>query len=148
LELELDVELMSGVRIIGRCDKIESRRGIPHILDLKTGSVTADDLKIPGLERTFFGPRKGYALQLLVYAWAYLMQNPTVEIVRAGIVPIQKASESEGLMLMIGKDADISRAMLPELSSLLRTLVSEILDPDMTLAHDPESKYCSICATP
>jgi len=148
LELELDVELMSGVRIIGRCDKIESRGGIPHILDLKTGSVTADDLKIPGLERAFFGPKKGYALQLLVYAWAYLMQNPTVELVRAGIVPIQKASESEGVMLMIGKDADISRAMLPELSDLLRSFIAEVLDPDMTLTHQPESEYCPICTTP
>jgi len=145
LELDLDVELMPGVRIRGRCDRIESRKGVHHILDLKTGSVNAYDLQISGLDREVFGAKRGYALQLLVYAWAYLMQNPAVDRVRAGIIPIQKASESEGLMLTIAKEQDIHRSMLPAITDLLKGLASEILDPGTTVAHKPESQYCSVC---
>jgi hypothetical protein len=147
LELDLDVELMPGVRIRGRCDRIESRGGIHHILDLKTGSVKAEDLRISGVDREIFGAKRGYALQLLVYAWAYLVQNPGMDRVRAGIIPIQKASESEGLLLTIAKEQDIHRSMLPDITDLLKTLALEILDTGTPMVHKPESQYCSVCLT-
>lgn len=145
IEQELSSELRPGVLIKGRIDRVELRDGVHHILDLKTGAVEAKDLKIPELDRAQFSAKRSQALQLLVYGWSYLKTNPDVELVRAGILPIQKASESEGLLLRIGREAHLRRADLPAVEDLLNTLINEILAPTTALAHDPESRYCSAC---
>lgn len=145
LEQVLGAELRPGVLIKGRMDRVETREGVHHILDLKTGSVEAKDLKIAELERGQFTAKRSQALQLLVYAWAYLKNNPEVELVRAGILPIQKPSETEGLLLRIGRDDHLHRNHLPAVENVLNTLLDEIMDPDLAMEHDPESRYCTAC---
>jgi hypothetical protein len=145
VELPLHAELRPGVNIKGRCDRVETRDGIVHVLDMKTGSVEARNLKVPGLEREHFTAERSQALQLLVYSWAYLVQHPEVELVRAGIVPIQKASRTEGLFLSVGSSNTIDRSMLPAIAELLLTLVGEMMDPAKPLVHSPDSKYCTAC---
>jgi ATP-dependent helicase/nuclease subunit B len=147
VELDLDVELRPGVRIRGRCDRIEERDGVLHILDLKTGAVEAKQLRIPELDRAHFDAKRAQALQLLVYGWAYLKSHPTVPFVRAGILPIQKASEATGLMLHVGTSMDLQRSDIPAMEELLSAIVDEVLNPDKALEHDPDSAYCKACLT-
>jgi hypothetical protein len=52
LEKELSAVLPDGTRIRGRCDRIERRNGLVHILDIKTGSVPDHGLKLSALERS------------------------------------------------------------------------------------------------
>ncbi|MDQ3101683.1 MAG: PD-(D/E)XK nuclease family protein, partial [Bacteroidota bacterium] len=98
LEIEVSAKLPNGMLIRGRCDRIDERDGIIHILDVKTGSVQNTQVEFKALDRDQITPEKRYGLQLLMYAWAYMMQEPTVRKVRAGIIPLQKASQAGGLL--------------------------------------------------
>ncbi|MFN9326763.1 MAG: PD-(D/E)XK nuclease family protein [Flavobacteriales bacterium] len=147
LEKELSAVLPDGTRIRGRCDRIERRNGLVHILDIKTGSVPDHGLKLSALERSALDAGQRYALQLLIYAWLYLMEHPAEPSVKAGILPLQKASQAEGTFLRIGHNEVIDRTMLPGLTDLLSELVRELKDPERPFMHDPESRYCTCCAT-
>lgn len=145
VEHDLSAELVEGVRLRGRCDRIDRREGMTHILDIKTGSVPEADLGLPGLERHHLQPKHRYALQLLVYAWMYLTTHPVERGVKAGILPMQKASRSEGLYLRVGGNDLLDRSMLPAIGGLIAELVREVLDPEQPLVHDPDSPYCTCC---
>ncbi|MEX1131993.1 MAG: PD-(D/E)XK nuclease family protein [Flavobacteriales bacterium] len=147
LEHELSAELRPGVLIKGRVDRVEVRNGIHHILDLKTGAVDGNELKIPALERAHFTAKRSQALQLLVYGWAYLKNTPGIDHVRTGILPIQKASEAEGLLLSIARSPQLMRTDMPAVETLLNTIVDEMMDPTIALEHSSESTYCKACLT-
>ena len=148
IEMDLLADLRPGVRIRGRSDRIEMREGIHHVLDLKTGTVDPKDLRLPGLEREHFTADRSYALQLLVYAWAYLVLSPDVAMVRSGIVPLRRSSGAQGVMLEVDGSPDLQRSMMPAIEQLLNTLVDEMHDPATPLEHAPESLYCTACITP
>jgi ATP-dependent helicase/nuclease subunit B len=145
VELELTQELPNGIRMTGRCDRVEDRNGCVHILDLKTGSTRPDQIKLRALERSALNGRHAYALQLLIYAWAYLRTNPAVEVVRSGLIPLQQASKSEGMWLSVAGETLISRAMLEPITDLLVELSEEILRGRDPLTHEPDSTHCLCC---
>ena len=155
--LALEEELRTGlfhaslpltVRVVinGRLDRVDERDGLVHILDLKTGRVDASALRIKELTLDALKGDKGYAAQLLVYAWLYLSVHPEVPEVRTGLQPLQRASGSEGLYLRIGDAERITRADMPAITGLLSEVVAKLLDPTATYAHDPASTYCVFCA--
>lgn len=153
LEEELRAELRhpdlpQGVRpaIKGRLDRVDERDGAVHILDLKTGRVDAATLRIKEVTVDALRGDKGYAAQLLVYAWTYLTLHPEVREVHTGLQPLQRAAGSEGLFLRIGEKDRITRADLPLITGLLAEVVGTLLDPGTTYAHDPGSTYCVFCA--
>ena len=117
------------------------------ILDLKTGSVQANDLILTTLERDTLNADRRYALQLLIYAWCYMMQDPLIPVVRTGIIPLQRASQSAGLFLEVMKTEEITREMLPEIGSLLSGLVNELRDPTIPFTHDANAMYCEFCVS-
>ena len=133
-------------RIKGRLDRVDERDGVVHVLDLKTGRVDGSALRIK--ERTIDALKgdKGYAAQLLIYAWLYLTIHPDVPEVRTGLQPLQRASGSEGLYLRCGDEDHITRADLPAIADLLMQVSVSLLDPRTTYSHDPASEYCVFCA--
>ncbi|MCC7501660.1 MAG: PD-(D/E)XK nuclease family protein [Flavobacteriales bacterium] len=134
------------VNIGGRVDRIERRDGEVVILDLKTGTVREDQVRLSTLDAELLRPDKDhYALQLLVYAWAYLIQHPEVTQVKAGLVPLQRSSESSGLFLKVLNSEVIHRDLMPSIESLLHRLVEQMLDPSTPIEHRAESRYCSFC---
>lgn len=145
LEQRVSAELAPGVRISGRCDRVELRQGVHHILDLKTGGAEARDLELEAIDPGLVDARHRYALQLLVYAWCYLEQHPTVPEVRAGIIPLQRGSQAEGLFLRLGDEDAVTRAMLPQVRAMLLALVERMTDPDVPVEHRPESRFCACC---
>jgi ATP-dependent helicase/nuclease subunit B len=147
LELEslVSAELPNGMIIRGRCDRIDLREGVHHILDLKTGSVQPSNVEFRSLDRELIVPDRKFGLQLLMYAWAYMNTHPSVQVARAGIIPMQRSSQAGGLLLKIGGSHDITRAMLPQITDLLGGLVDELLDPAMPFTHTEASAYCTCC---
>lgn len=145
VELDLDQTLANGIRIIGRCDRVDLRDGVVHILDLKTGKVRPEHLKLRSLERDLLGADNGYAVQLLTYAWAYLNGQTDVQAVRAGLIPLQQPSKGEGIWLSIDGDTLITRAMMPEVDRLLSLITDEIVRGQASFQHDPDSQYCVCC---
>ena len=145
LEADIAAPLPDGTIIRGRCDRIDERDGIHYILDLKTGSVRPDQVEFRSLEREQIVPKRKFGLQLLIYAWVYMMNDTSVERVRAGIIPLQKASQAEGVLLKIEGAHDISRAMLPRITELLSGLIDELMDPSIPFTHMEDSLYCTCC---
>jgi ATP-dependent helicase/nuclease subunit B len=147
LESEVAATLPGGMVIRGRCDRIDLREGIVHILDIKTGGVRPEQVEFKELDRECIVAGKRYGLQLLMYAWAYMTAHPEVDRVRAGIIPLQKASQAGGVVLKIEGVEDITRNMLPAITDLLELLVQELLDPGVPFTHAEESEYCTCCIT-
>jgi len=145
IEQEVKATLSNGVLLKGRCDRIDERDGVTVVLDVKTGTVRPEDLRLTDLTRKSIGPRQRYALQLLIYAWAYLKQETQRNGVGAGVIPLQRATQASGEFLRIGQTINIGRDQMDGIDALLTTLVSELLDPSVPFTHDPESTYCSCC---
>ena len=145
LEEDIAAALPDGTKLAGRCDRIEERNGITCILDLKTGRVEEKDLVLKGLEREHIGPDRQYALQLLMYAWILLEQRPTLAAVRAGIVPLRKTTQADGLWLKVMGSEEIKRAQMPAIAELLMTLIDELRDPGTRFTHSEDSLYCACC---
>lgn len=131
----------------GRLDRVDDRDGILHILDLKTGRVDPATLAVKELTLDVLRGEKRYAAQLLVYAWLYLMQNPQVPLVKAGLQPMQRSAGSSGLFLRVDGSPHITRDLLPVLSELFLAAAAEMLDPGAPFRHDPDSRYCAFCIT-
>lgn len=145
VEREVRATLTNGVVLKGRCDRIDERNGRVTILDVKTGRAKEDDLRLPSLEFSAITPQRQYALQLLTYLWAYLRQNPDVEQASAGVIPLQRPTLAEGMLLKVDGDVVISQHQLPAIESVLVRLVDELLDPSQPFTHDPKSQYCMCC---
>lgn len=146
VEEEVQGTLPNGVRLKGRCDRIDIRNGQCVVLDVKTGTVRPEDLRIPALDREMLERPQRFALQLLIYAWAYMGQHPEVSTVAAGVLPLQRPSQVRGEFLKIMRDDVIRRDQLEPISDLLNALVNELLDPEKPFMHDPKSRYCMCCA--
>lgn len=145
VELEVKGTLPNGVLLKGRCDRIDRRNGLYTVLDVKTGSVRGEDLRIPSLVREELDKPKRYALQLLIYAWAYMEQYGSVPELVAGVLPLQRPTQVQGEFLKLAKEEVIRRDQLEPIGDLLNALVNELLDPDTPFVHDPKSLYCMCC---
>ncbi|MCB0779912.1 MAG: PD-(D/E)XK nuclease family protein, partial [Flavobacteriales bacterium] len=143
--LDTPVRGLDGkARFGGRIDRVDRRGGITHIIDLKTGSVDPRLLNLPLLETDLLTERT-QALQLLVYAWTYLGEHPELEAVRAAIVPLQRTSGSEPIVLKVAGRDVIERGLLPSIDGVLAELAGRLLDPAIPFSHRVESRYCSFC---
>jgi len=145
VELDLQATLPNGVLLKGRCDRVDQRDGRFVVLDVKTGAVRSDELRLTDLSRGSIGPGKRYALQLLIYAWAYMEQHHELDAVSAGVIPLQRPSQATGELLTVGASKTLEREDLRAVGALLNTLVEELLDPTTAFVHDPESTYCTYC---
>ncbi len=139
-------EIGTPVVIKGRLDRVDRADGVLRILDMKTGKVNLPSLHLKELDlQELKRGDKRYAAQLLVYAWLYLNQHPEVQEVQAGLLPLQHAESNKPVMLSIGKNRSITRGQLPGITELLCTVVREMMDPQVPVEHDPESKFCVFC---
>ncbi|MBK8499103.1 MAG: PD-(D/E)XK nuclease family protein [Flavobacteriales bacterium] len=145
LEARLTGILPNRSRLRGSCDRLEDRDGIIHVLDLKTGTATTDKLKLKGLGREQLTREHGHALQLLIYACMVFQNNPALEVLRAGLIPLRKPSLSDGAWLFIDGSPSIERDHLRSIESLLQQLVQDLIDPSIPFRHDPRSEWCSCC---
>ena len=143
----LDVEIQGEVipvRFIGRMDRKEIVNGELCIIDMKTGNVQRNDLKIKELSAEELHA-KPYALQLLIYAWMQLRSAPDLDHVRAGIIPLQRTSSGDLLELVIGDRSGVQRDRMSAIDTLLAEVVQGIMDPTAPFMHEPKSRYCRTC---
>jgi hypothetical protein len=138
--------LSGQVLIRGRVDRVDLRDGVHSILDLKTGRVDGNDLRLKNIALEDLRKNKGHAAQLLMYAWLYMTCHPEVKVLRSGLLPLQHTAGGGGLFLTIDEDELITREQLPQITSLLQEVVARLVDPDTRFEHEPRSTYCSLCA--
>lgn len=145
-ELKMATEAIgSPVRMKGRFDRVDKRDGQVRILDLKSGKVDPQDLKVNELLLEALLGKRRYAAQLLVYAWLYLQERPDVDSVQAGILPLQRAASSEPLMMQLPGGPTVTREDLSGIEDLFTEAVIRMMDPSIPIVHDPQSKYCVFC---
>lgn len=150
-EVKLKVLLNGGasaglpaVNISGRLDRVDLANGTPRILDMKTGKVEQSDLNVAEWSLKEFRRKKNYAAQLMVYAWLYLKQNPDAEV-KAGILPMQRVDSSIPLFMTVAGNETFTARDLPAMTGVLDAVVREMMDPQVPLAHAPDSRYCAFC---
>lgn len=134
-----------AVQIKGRMDRVEERDGLIHLLDLKTGRVDEAHLRIDAIEPGAFGGKRGSAAQLLLYAWLWMNEHPGTHALRAGLLPLQRASASEGLFVRVAGSSTLDRTWLSAMDDVLTGVVQDMLRPGVPFMHDPESTYCTFC---
>ncbi len=135
----------SPVLIQGRLDRVDRRDGVVRILDLKSGKVNPGDLTLKEMTVEGLMGDKRFAAQLLIYAWLYLQKHPEVDAVQAGVLPLQRATSSEPVLLKLPGGTTITRADLSEIEALLTEVVKRMVDPRIPIEHDPKSTYCTFC---
>jgi hypothetical protein len=145
VEQRLRAELRPGAVIKGSVDRLERRNGVLCVLDIKTGSFREEALKLKGLDRGSINHERRHALQLLMYAAMCFHEDPVLDALRAGIVPMRKPGSGEGAWLSIMGESTIRRELLPDIDALLLQIIDEMLDPAGLIVHDPDSEYCECC---
>ncbi|MBK8339083.1 MAG: PD-(D/E)XK nuclease family protein [Flavobacteriales bacterium] len=134
-------------RVKGRIDRIDARQGMVNLVDMKTGMADPSELSLRSLDVEGIDARHAKALQLLVYSWLYLNNNPDVPCVRASILPLRSSGSGEGIPLLVAGEERIQRAQLPAITAIIGGLVERMCDPDVPFRHEPASHYCKICMT-
>ncbi|MBK9175558.1 MAG: PD-(D/E)XK nuclease family protein [Flavobacteriales bacterium] len=129
----------------GKFDRLETRGGLMHLLDLKTGRVDEGKLRISSWEREGFTTHHKQALQLICYATMAFQSDSGLDAIKAGIIPLRTKSQHDGAWLQVNGDSVIQRSELPAMEQLVRTLILEMLDPTVPFRHNPESRYCLVC---
>ena len=145
----------------GRTDRIDQYDGLIRVIDYKTGHVGNADLRIPvrhqsesDLDYLKQIPEK--ALQLLIYKYLYLKENPTItpEQVTAAIHGLKYAHNIEfGLMKASPTKSDTDAdpgfledsTFIPDMEALLGAVVSEMLDTDIPFVQAEDDKKCRYC---
>lgn len=134
------------VKIGGKVDRVELRNGLLSIIDIKTGSADAKNLKLPSLDYEQL-QSKSQATQLLIYAWAYLNTHADIDEISAMVVPARSPSQFTGLPLQVNGSEVITRQMLSEIDEAFITVIESMLDKNEIIRHNEDSTYCKFCVT-
>lgn len=145
VEHEMSAELLPGIRIRGKADRLEQRDGVLCVLDIKTGSFQNSNIQMKELIRGQLSSAKQQALQLMIYASLALHGDESIDSVQAGIIPLRHSSLPDAAWLNLEGSTLISRAQLRRIDDLLLELINEMLDPEKPIMHDPSSSYCQCC---
>jgi hypothetical protein len=74
----------------GKADRMERTAQGLAILDLKTGTVKAEDLKFKTWDHLLVPDKGSKPLQLMTYAWMHARSSGDTQPVRVGIVPLRQ----------------------------------------------------------
>ena len=147
--------------VSGRADRIDQYDGQTRVIDYKTGRVDSADLKKPVhhhgetvLEYMRQIPDK--ALQLLLYKYMYLKENPSVapETIVGAIHGLKYAHGIEfGLSQATAKkddpnvDADFlgDATFIADMEAMLKAVIEEMLDTDIPFEQAEDDKKCRYC---
>ncbi|MDO4728320.1 MAG: PD-(D/E)XK nuclease family protein [Bacteroidota bacterium] len=123
------------IKIKGTIDRIEERNGVIRILDYKTGAkVSKSSLQLQTMENFLQKKEKDKIIQLLTYAYMY-NNSEVSKPIEVGIISFKNLSADEDLLFGIKldrKNADsiISDKLLSEYQEVLRTILSDIFNPE------------------
>jgi hypothetical protein len=131
-----DPMLPYPVKIAGKVDRIEIRNGQYRIIDYKSGSVEARDVKVKDWDALILNDKKSKAIQLLCYAIMIYDKFPDKELL-VGLISFKKLKEGfiafEESNL---KQSIISDQIVHNFKSQLVILLAEILNPNVPFVEE------------
>ena len=147
--------------VSGRADRIDQYDGQTRVIDYKTGRVDSADLKKPVHhlgedEMEYLRQIPDKALQLLLYKYMYLKENPSVapETIVGAIHGLKYAHNIEfGLSQAAAKKDDPSvdtdflgdSTFIADMEALLKAVIKEMLDPNTPFEQAKDDKKCKHC---
>ena len=139
----------------GRTDRIDRWNGIVRVIDYKTGKVETKDLAVPVRkpdddDLSFLKSIPEKALQLLLYEYMYLKGNHQISPsqVEATIHALKYANTIEFGLTHSTKDGIPfldGDTFLDNMESLLKAVVSEIIDTETPFVQTDDKKKCKNC---
>ena len=139
-KIQIPIEI-SGINVPitlkGTIDRIETKDGVPRIVDYKTGQTNKSDVVLVTPEELLEKESKSKAFQLLSYSLLYSKSHATFSPLKAGVLPIKSINDG---ILEFGmkasaqartKDTLISLETLASFSLVLEQLIAEILNPNI-----------------
>jgi hypothetical protein len=137
LELENTVEKLIAIdgidfliKLKGTVDRIDLCNKQVRIIDYKTGRVESKDLKIPENWTDFIDDYK-YSKAFQVLFYSLLKEEDLGENGMAGIISLRNLKS--GFMTCSQTKTDLNlKALLPDFKIQLKSLILEILDPEIT----------------
>lgn len=132
------------VKIKGFADRIGVLNNTIQLIDYKTGNVTSTDLGVKTWDVLAETPAKSKALQLALYGFIYLMNNPSVNEFSAGIYSFRNLKA--GLLpLKVGNKPITANDLRENMPNVIQQIVTNMLSVENQFKHNPNSKYCNYC---
>lgn len=138
------------IRLKGRADRVDSRGGIIHILDYKTGASAS----VPNWQKFDLGLREDWpatlkSTQLPFYILAYLAGNKGAEVrnMDASLMLLGAENISEETLYKERyKKVPDKAAIFGNYKAAITALIEEILDKDLPFSPPPDEKPCAACS--
>ncbi len=132
------------VKIEGFADRIGVLGNKTQLIDYKTGSVLSTDLSFKSWDELAENPKKSKALQLALYSYVYLMQNPEINNFSSGIYSFRNL-QSGLLQLKCNRKTVTADDIRNNFPTVIELIVEKMLDSSKTFKHNVEAKYCNYC---
>ena len=129
------------IKVKGIADRVETRQGITHIIDYKTGMVSPGDLKVDQMEDLLDVSKKYKPkfVQLLMYAWLAHKQLSSEKVV-SGIFTLRD-TKLNLLSASVAKNNQMGEEEFDEFEVFLNQVISEMLNPDIPLTNTPDYQF-------
>jgi ATP-dependent helicase/nuclease subunit B len=133
------------VKVKGKTDRIDLLGDTIRIIDYKTGSVQAAELKLKSWDKLTGDPKMAKTFQLLVYAWLYFKNNlNTGHRIQTGNITMRKISE--GFMkVRLPEEKEIDDESMKIFEAMLIDLLEKILDPGIPFVQTEDEDNCTYC---
>lgn len=133
------------VKLRGFIDRIDKNpdNGEIRIIDYKTGSVEAKDLKLKTWDAVVEDTKYSKALQVLTYAWLFSREHESGQIVVPGIISLKK-SHGSFMQILFPEEAPFE-GVLGAVEGLLKKLISQIFDDEKLFSQTDDDKMCEYC---
>jgi hypothetical protein len=133
-----------NVKIEGFVDRIGLYGNQIQLVDYKTGSVSSADLSFKSWRELAENPKKSKALQLALYSYIYLMQNPEIDDFVSGIYSFRNLQV--GLLQLKWKGKKVTAQDIRDnFAEVIELVVLNMLSTSSIFKHNVESKYCNYC---
>jgi hypothetical protein len=135
----------SDWKLKGTIDRIDEVDHVLRIIDYKTGKVEDKDLKITEINRESI-ENKPKALQLLIYYYLYLKNEPDVLLkkIQTGVYKLLR-TDSELIQLNF-PESNSHLVMIDSIETILNSIVAEIFDASTPFNQTSIVDNCVYCS--
>ncbi len=128
----------------GTFDRVDEVNGKTRIIDYKTGMVKKNDLFLKDWEDLMTESKYDKNFQLLFYGWLFGKNNEGVGEIETGIISFRQLSA--GMMCAdLPNKEPVTEESLAEFEEILKSILMEILDPEVSFAQTEVADDCKYC---
>jgi RecB family exonuclease len=138
-------QILDGVTIKGKIDRVDTLDGCLRIIDYKTGKLEKKEITYHDGDEQM----PGKWLQLMWYALLYSRKplstfHPSLSTLKVGIYPLRNL-RSDVKMATWNDSEEITAEQLKSFESLLQKKVEELMNPALPFTATPSSRACAYC---